>query len=70
MRKSVKQELAALSSQELKNKAQELRRELFQLRMKKITAPEKDVKRERILRKNLATMLTFLQQKSSQEAQA
>jgi ribosomal protein L29 len=65
MRKVLKKELIELSVVELQERAVEIRKELFVLRMKKFSAPIKDVHMMRNLRKSLACVLTFMQQKQS-----
>jgi ribosomal protein L29 len=65
MRKTLKQELTGLSVADLQKRADEIRKELFVLRMKKLSAPVKDSHVMRKLRKSLACTLTFLQQKQS-----
>lgn len=62
MRKSVKEELKKMSLEELKKHAQEIRHEIFSLKMKKMSAPVKDVMLVKKLKKTLACTLTFLQQ--------
>lgn len=63
MKKNLKNELKQMASQELMVRAHEIRKELFVLRMKKISNPEKNTALERNLRKSLACTLTFLKQK-------
>lgn len=65
MRKTLKKELVELSVADLQVRAVEIRKELFVLRMKKFSAPVKDVHMMRNLRKDLACVLTFIQQKQS-----
>jgi ribosomal protein L29 len=62
MRKAFKQELQKLSVAELAAYANEIRKEIFTIKMKKMSEPVKDVNLLRKLRKSLACTLTFLQQ--------
>ena len=62
MRKAFKKELQKLSVAELVAYANEIRKEIFSLKMKKMSEPVKDVNLVRKLRKSLACTLTFLQQ--------
>jgi len=62
MRKAFKKELEKLSVKELTTYANEIRREIFSLKMKKMSEPVKDVNLVRKLRKSLACTLTLLQQ--------
>jgi len=62
MRKAFKIELQKLSVAELVAYANEIRREIFSLKMKKMSEPVKDVNMVRKLRKSLACTLTLLQQ--------
>jgi len=62
MRKAFKTELQKLSIDELVVYSNEIRREIFSLKMKKMSEPVKDVNLVRKLRKSLACTLTFLQQ--------
>ncbi|NBV40869.1 50S ribosomal protein L29 [bacterium] len=64
MRKTIRQELSQMSAEQLLVQATEIRKELFNLRMKRMSAPLKDVHISRKLRKSLACALTFLKQKS------
>lgn len=64
MRKTIKQELSQMNAQQLLEQATAIRKELFNLRMKRMSAPLKDVHISRKLRKSLACTLTFLKQKS------
>ncbi len=63
MKKTLKNDLSQMTLEELANRAQDLRKELFLLRMKKVATPEKNTALERNLRKGLACALTFLKQK-------
>jgi ribosomal protein L29 len=56
----VKEEIQALSAQNLIQRADELRRELFTLRLNAATAHIKDYSQIRKLRKNIARTLTHL----------
>jgi len=62
MRKAFREELQKLSVAELAAYANEIRKEIFSLKMKKMSEPVKDVNLVRKLRKSLACTLTFLQQ--------
>ena len=62
MRKAFRTELQKLSAAELIAYANEIRKEIFSLKMKKMSEPVKDVNLVRKLRKSLACTLTFLQQ--------
>ena len=62
MRKAFREELQKLSVVELAAYANEIRKEIFSLKMKKMSEPVKDVNLVRKLRKSLACTLTFLQQ--------
>jgi ribosomal protein L29 len=65
MQKHEKQEFKKMEVAELKVRAEEIRKELFLLRMKKFSSPEKNTSLPRILRKTLAQVLTVLNQKGS-----
>ena len=62
MKKSLKEELKQLAPNELAARATDIRKELFLIRMKKISSPEKNTALEKGLRKKLACALTFLKQ--------
>ena len=62
MRKAFKKELQKLSVAELAAYANEIKKEIFTIRMKKVSEPVKDINLVRKLRKSLACTLTFLQQ--------
>lgn len=62
MRKAFKKELQKLSVAELAAYANEIKKEIFTIRMKKMSEPVKDVNLVRKLRKSLACTFTFLQQ--------
>ena len=62
VRKAFKKELEKLSVAELVAYANEIRKEIFTIKMKKISEPVKDVNLVRKLKKTLACTLTFLQQ--------
>lgn len=62
MRTAFKKELQKLSVAELAAYANEIRKEIFTIRMKKMSEPVKDVNLVRKLRKSLACTLTLLQQ--------
>lgn len=57
----LKQSLKGLSASELKVKIEDLRRELFSLRLHATKAPVKDFTQFKQLRKAIACGLTFLQ---------
>ena len=65
MQKHEKQEFIKMDAAQLKVRADEIRKELFLLRMKKFSTPEKNTSLSKILRKNLAQALTVLRQKGS-----
>ena len=65
MKKNLKNELQLMSSNELIVRAHEIRKEIFVLRMRKVSNPEKNTSIERSLRKSLACTLTFLSQKDA-----
>lgn len=60
-----KQELRELSIEQLNEKAEEYRRELFRLKLTAATGHVKDTSEFNRLKKNLARALTFLTQKKS-----
>ena len=60
---SIKQDLKSLDEQQLAQKLNEFRQELFKLRLTSVTAPIKDNKQVGKLRKNIARALTFLHTK-------
>jgi ribosomal protein L29 len=63
--KEIRKELKNLEVRELERRSDELRRELFQLRLKSATAHIKDFASDkRKLRKAIACALTLLQQKN------
>jgi ribosomal protein L29 len=65
--KEIRKELETLNARELEIKTEELRRQLFQLRLKAATAHVKNFASDkRALRKAVACALTLLQQKKSQ----
>jgi ribosomal protein L29 len=57
-----KNELEKLNSAELTQKKDELRRELFSLRLNSMTAHVKDYSQIGKLRKNIARVLTYMRQ--------
>ncbi len=65
MQKHEKQEFMKMEVAELKVHAEEIRKELFLLRMKKFSSPEKNISLPKTLRKKLARALTILHQKGS-----
>jgi len=64
MNKIVKNELKTLSKLELVSKVDDLRRELFSLRLHSKTSPVQNFKQFRKLRKDIARALTYLKQKN------
>jgi len=65
MQKNMNQELHSMNIDSLKTRAEEIRKELFLLRMKKFSAPEKNTSLTRNLRKSLARTLTILRQRET-----
>ena len=65
MQKNMKQELNNMNIDALRSRAEEIRKELFLLRMKKFSSPEKNIALPRILRKSLARALTVIRQKET-----
>ena len=65
MAKHEKQEFKKMDVAQLKVHADEIKKELFLLRMKKHSSPEKNISLPKILRKKLARALTVLNQKES-----
>jgi len=63
MQKNIKNELKQMAAEPLKIRAEEIRKEMFLLRMKKFSTPEKNTALARSLRRSLACALTFLRQK-------
>ena len=63
MTKKVIQELSKMNVEALTAFAEEIRKELFLLRMKKFSTPEKNTALSRNLRKSLARTLTVLKQR-------
>lgn len=63
MKSTMNKELFTLSIDTLQTRAEEIRKELFLLRMKKFSSPEKNTALARNLRKSLARTLTVLKQK-------
>ena len=63
MAKQIKQDLQKMEVSELEVHADAIRKELFLIRMKKSSSPEKNTSLPKILRKNLARVLTVLNQK-------
>jgi len=64
MKKQAKNELKALSELELISKVDDLRRELFSLRLHSKTSPVSNPTMFKKLRKDIARTLTVLRQKS------
>lgn len=58
-------ELNSMNVDSLKTRAEEIRKELFLLRMKKFSAPEKNTSLTGHLRKSLARTLTILRQRET-----
>jgi len=58
------QELKNLSAQELDSKVEELRRELFSLRLSVVTSPVKDHTQYKKLRRKIACALTLIREKA------
>ena len=65
MKKHEKQELVKMEVVQLKAMADEIRKELFLLRMKKFSSPEKNTALPKDMRKKLACVLTVLRQRES-----
>lgn len=63
MNNKIKKELKEMAAKELVVRANDLRKELFLLRMKKVSSPEKNTSLARTLRKSLACTLTLLRQR-------
>ncbi|HSW76732.1 MAG TPA: 50S ribosomal protein L29 [Candidatus Saccharimonadales bacterium] len=63
MKKNLKNELKQMALESLRIRAEEIRKEMFLLRMKKFSTPEKNTALARSLRRNLACVLTFVRQK-------
>lgn len=64
-----KDELQQLDIPQLREKLEQLRRELFGLRLSAVTAHVKDYAQFSTLRKNIARVLTFIRQKAMQDVQ-
>lgn len=62
----MKDELKKMSTEELKTQLDVLRRELFSVRLSKMTKPLKDTTHQKKLRKEIARTLTFLHQKQAE----
>lgn len=63
MQKHEKQSMSQADKAQLNNRAQELRKEIFLLRMKKFSSPEKNTALTKVLRKDLARVLTAIKQR-------
>ena len=63
MRDKMKTELKQMGVESLKTRVDEIRKEIFLIKMKKFSAPEKNTALIRNLRKSLACALTLLRQK-------
>ena len=61
------EELQQLKIDELKQKAEQLQRELFSIRLNASTAHVKDYSQFNKLRKNIARVLTSIKQKEQQQ---
>ncbi|MEX0672205.1 MAG: 50S ribosomal protein L29 [Candidatus Babeliales bacterium] len=55
-----KKDFTSLDAQQLAQRLQEMRQELFSLRLTAVTSPIKDYKKFGKLRKNIARALTYL----------
>lgn len=64
MKKNEKEDLKKLNADQLKEKVESYRRELFSLKLTAATAHVKDYSQFNKLRKNLARVLTYMHQKS------
>ncbi len=58
-----KEEFKQLSAEQLREKSDLFRRELFQLRLTSTTSAVQDISQFKKLKKNIARTLTFLRQK-------
>lgn len=65
MKNKEKEALKDLSLRELEEKAEVLRRELFSLRLRSKTSPSKDNQKFKNLKKDIARILTFFNQKKA-----
>lgn len=63
----IKQEFKQLDSKQLQEKLENLRRELFSIRLNAKTSHVKDYSQFKQLRKDIARVLTFMKQKDVQE---
>lgn len=63
MSKKIMQELNTMNLEALRAFSEEIRKEIFLLRMKKISSPEKNTALTKNLKKNLARTLTVLKQR-------
>jgi len=63
MSRKVMQELNTMNIEALRAFSEEIRKEMFLLRMKKFSSPEKNTALTKNLRKNLARTLTVLKQR-------
>jgi ribosomal protein L29 len=63
MQKHEKQEFTKMDATQLKARADEIRKAIFLLRMKKHSSPEKNTAMSKMLRKHLAQTLTILRQR-------
>lgn len=63
MKKNLKNELKQMALESLRIRAEEIRKDMFLLRMRKFSTPEKNTARAKSLRRDLACVLTFVRQK-------
>ena len=64
MKETTKQELASMSLEQLALKSEELRRDLFQMRLKEATSPTKSFSSDqRKLKRSIARVLTHMNEK-------
>ena len=63
MKKNLKNELKQMALESLRIRAEEIRKDMFLLRMRKFSTPEKNTARAKNLRRDLACVLTFVRQK-------
>ena len=63
MSKKIMQELNSMNLEALRAFSEDIRKEIFLLRMKKISSPEKNTALTKNLKRNLARTLTVLKQR-------
>jgi ribosomal protein L29 len=63
---SIRKELHQLPINDLRQKVEALRRELFSLRLHTVTSPIKDYKQFIRMKRDIARVLTFLNQKETE----